>query len=426
MKKLQKIILVVLYLALAVPMFYFTEGYFSLGGFGFMYMYVLGVGILVLAFAAFLISPNIKNGILTAKYFAIMSIPYFWSIIYSLVFWVVTMSPFRVITRGFFAVGYQFLAILVAAVTLYLFGNKGIYYQLFALVLANLIVLIQSIMQYGVSEVWSEFATLIVTFTKETGPIMKRFESSEHSFALAFFLLFFLLDLKKNRRNWPWFIVSLILFFMGLKRSVFFSIIISFLLGLILNKYFKKSTKKILIILATIASILAVVYIVAVDRGLYDWMEEIGISTASRNWIAQAIQDVYEVTIGYFGRGIGYVSGSVSLGQLDISLPDGYFIGDIHNDLLRQYIELGFIGYIIWVLLFLQYRIKYFLHSRNTDVNRRHGILTTAVLITLFITFATDNTNYYYYTTLFYSIAIMGYRYEEYANEIELPGENDI
>ena len=53
-------------------------------------------------------------------------------------------------------------------------------------------------------------------------------------------------------------------------------------------------------------------------------------------------------------------------------------------------------------------------------------MLAAAVFVTLFFTFMTDNTLYYYYTTIFSSIAIMGFRYEEYAEKIRLPGDEGL
>lgn len=426
MKRIHKALFLAVYFALAIPMFYFSEGFVQIGGFGFMYMYLFGIGIVILAFISFMVWPDAKRFLLSAKYSVQIASPYIWSLLYSILFWAFTMAEFRVITRGFFYVIYQLIAIVVAASALYMFGNRGLYYQLLAMILTNVIMIVRSVRENGITEFITEYLDLLTSFTTKTGTVMKGFESTEHCFALAFFLVFYVLTFRKNKKKLPWFVVSLFLFFLGLKRSVLVSVILACVLGVLFNVFSKKSAKKILTAIAVILCVLAVAYIVAIHFGLYAWLENIGVNTSGRNWIIEEIQSWYELGIGYLGKGIGYISGSISIGDLSLVREDGYSVADIHNDFLRQYIELGCIGYIIWLGIFMVYRVRCFFHREDTEENRRHGILAAAVLITLFVTLMTDNTLYYYYSTMFSSMMIMGYRYEEYSEKIRLPGEESI
>lgn len=424
MKHARKLLLSIIYLALAIPMFYFAEDGVFIGGFGIMYMYIFGIGIVIVAITAFFISPDVKRGILSVKYMTVMTSPYLWTILYSLLFWVFTLAEFRVITRGFFYVIYQIIALAVAASTLYLFGNEGIYYQFFALVAADAIVAVQMVREFGIGEFVSEYIDVIVSFTSETGVIMRVFESMEHCFAIGFFLIFFLLDFRKNRRRFLWLLVALFIFLLGLKRIILVAAAAGILIGAFGIRFLKKNTKRKILILLIGIGLAGFVYIVAVRMGLFDWLEARGLDSMGRSWIYDMTDDLYELGPGYFGKGAGYISGSISSGELDFTRPDGYSVGELHNDLLRQYIEMGFIGYFIWTYLFLNHRVGYFFHNQQTEDDRRHGILATAVIVTLFFTFMTDNTMYYYYTTLFSAIVIMGFRYEEYAEKIKLPGED--
>ena len=424
MKHAKKILLAAVYLALAVPMFYFTEEGVAVGSFSFMYMYLFGIGIVAFAVLVFFVSPDIRRGILSVRYMTVMSFPYLWTILYSLLFWILTLAEFRVITRGFFYVVYQLIAVSAAAATLYLFGNNGIYYQFFALAAANAIVIVQTVRQFGAGEFVSEYIDVITSFTSETGVIMKLFESMEHGFAIGFFLIFFLLDFRKNKKRLFWLPLAVFLFLLGLKRIILAAAAAGILLGVFGIRFLKKNAKRNILILLTGVGILGFAYIVAVRMGLYEWLEARGMDSMGRRWIYDMVRDWYEIGPGYFGKGAGYISGSISIGELDLTRSDGYAVADIHNDLLRQYIELGFLGYFIWTWLFLNRRAGYFFHAQATEDDRRHGILAAAVLAALFFTFMTDNTIYYYYTTIFSSIAIMGFRYEEYAEQVKLPGDD--
>lgn len=419
----KKALMTIVYFALAIPMFYFVESSISIGGIGFMYMYLFGIAIIVFAAILFLVFPDLKRLILSFRYGMVIAAPYLWTVLYSLFFWVITMAGFTVMRKGVFYVVYQFIAIAVAAATVYMFGSNGMYYQFFAVAVANVIIMIQTIMEYGFGEFITEYFSVVTSFSIETGSGMKIFEALGFSFGIAFFLIYFMLDFKKNKRRIPWFIVGVLLFFMGLKRIVLAAIVITVLVGLLLFRFARKHAKGVVYFIASAALVLAFVYIVAVRLGLYTWLESIGVDSMGRDVIYERIYDIYELGIGYLGRGAGFITEAALSGSLDLALSDGYSVAAIHNDLLRQYIELGFVGNIIWIVLFLHFRIRYFFHKSENDMDRRHGILAAAVFFALFITFTTDNTNYYYYTTLFSSMAVMCFRYDEYAEKIRLPGD---
>ena len=68
----------------------------------------------------------------------------------------------------------QMLSVLVAAATLYLFGEKGIWYCLGAMCAANFISILVVVYTGGFSEFLQELYILLATFSKETGPLMMR------------------------------------------------------------------------------------------------------------------------------------------------------------------------------------------------------------------------------------------------------------
>lgn len=397
---------------MAVPMFYFFYQDITIGGFGFMYRYLFGIGIIFLALIVFLVSPDINRGLLSVKYSAVLSVPYLWAIVYSLMIWAVSMVEFKVITRGTFYVVYQLIAILAAAATLYLFGKKGIYLQLLAVIGADGIYIIQSIQEYGVGEFLTQYKDVILTFTEKTGMAMKEFELLGHSYAIGFFLAYFLLNFKEEKKHFLYAVIAALLFFLGLKRSVFLSVVLAVFMGYFL-KIFKRNIKIVLNFMIVLAVIGGFLYVVAVSEGLFVWLEEIGINTNSRFWVFDQFRQYYDIGIGYLGKGIGFVVGSIANGDIILDF-NGYEFGDIHNDFLRQYIELGFVGFFVWMWLFLKYRIKYFFHDLKGKDEFNHGVLTATLLFVIYITFLTENTNYHYYTTFASTIMIMGFRYEKF------------
>lgn len=405
-------------------MFYFFDHDISLGGFGFQYQYLFGMGIVVLAMLAFLITPEFKKAILSLRYCGIFMIPYLWTIFYSLIVWGVRMPGFRVMTRGFFYVGYQLIAVAAAACTVYLFGSRGIYVQLAALMIANSMYVIRAIVENGIVEFLSQYVAVILSFTANTGMVMKNFEGLGYSFAYGFFLVYFLLDAENRKKKKIWGIVCGAMFFLGLKRTVLLAVAAAVLLGLFVQRFCLKGAKRLILVMSFVGILGSLGFVIAVSMGLFDWVETLGIDTMGRDWVYQAVRDLYEIGVGYWGKGAGFISGSLATGELVLNM-DGYQFGEIHSDLLRQYIELGFVGFIIWVYLFLNVRVKYFFHREEGKTDLLHGCLTAFVFLAAFITYGTDNNLYYYYTTLFMTMVIMAYRFDEYSEKIRIPGEEE-
>ena len=136
MKGIGKVMISAVYLILMTLLycsFTLVDVGVMVGGYHILYFYILGIGIVLLACISFLIKPNIGNGILALKYSGILSVLYFVSIFFSLIVWLLDMSEPAVIVRGVFVAVYQIIAVLTAAATLYLFGEKGVFMDLTAM-----------------------------------------------------------------------------------------------------------------------------------------------------------------------------------------------------------------------------------------------------------------------------------------------------
>ena len=420
MEKSGKIFFAAAYLIMATAMFYLPAQGFFVGSFGVEYKYLLGLGIVALSLLHFLISADLRSAVRCSRDALVMARPYLWTLAYSLVFWVVTMAEFRVMTKGTFLIAYQLIAFMAAAGTLYMFGSKGIYYMMAALTAALGILSVQQMLQAGPATFLQEYFRNILTFTAESGVTMRAFEKLGHCYATGFCLVYFLLTIRERKANIFWAAVSLLLFFLGLKRSVFFGVSGALVLGLLITRL--RNPKKWIIPVTVVGTLAVFGYIFWVHKGLFNWLESIGITTSGRSWLYGQIRDYYELSPVYFGKGAGFVATAFSNGTFDVS-EFGFVIGDIHNEYLRQYIECGFWGFLVWMWLYTANRIKYFFGKGASLVEKRRGALTFALVIVNCIMFMTENSQYYFYTTLVMSVLIMGYHHEEFAEKTRLPGD---
>lgn len=420
MKKSGNIIFTIAYLAMAIPMFSLPKQGFFIGSFGVEYKYLLAIGIIALSLLHFLITGDLRKAVRCLKDSAVFLYPYIFCIIYSLLLWVFTEAGFSVMTRGFFYIFYQVIAVLAAAGTLYMFGRKGIYLQMFALTVSMGLMVLDQVSQVGAGEFARQYFNNIITFTADSGSTMRFFEKQGHVYATGIFLVYFILTIKEDRVNIFWAVVSFLLFFLGLKRSVFLGVSIGLLIGLLFS-WVKRPTKWIVpITLIEIGLVLG--YIILVYNGLFDWLETIGISTSGRNLLYDRIRDFYSVSPGYFGKGAGFVARAFENGVFDTSL-NGFSVGDIHNEYLRQYIDYGFWGFLIWFWLYTANRIKHFCHTGTDALENRHGCIAFTLLIVNCVMFMTENCLYYYYSTMVLATTIMGYHYEDFVKRTKIPGE---
>ena len=420
MKRKYNFIFVIAYLALAIPMFYVRQSDFYVGSFGVGYKYLLGIGIILLAATHFLISADLRSALYGLKNGMVLVAPYLWTLAYSLILWVCTLAGFREMTRGTFVVVYQLIAIFAAAGTLYMFGRRGIYLQLLALVCALVLVAAEQIQSIGMAEFFRQYWVNIKSFTRESGAAMRTFEKGEYCYAVGFFLAYFLLTVKERRSHILLTVLTFFLFFLGLKRSVLFGVGSAITMGILVSLI--KKPRKLITVLLVLLMVLSIGYIVWVYYGLFDWLESVGLSTSGRNWLYAQIREYYTMSPAYFGRGAGFVSRSFMDGTIDLT-NKGFTIGDIHNDYLRQYIEYGFWGYLLWLWLYTGRKLRRFFGAGHDAADNRRGVIAFAMTLVACVTCLTENTLYCYYATLAMAITIMGHEYEFFVKREKLPGE---
>lgn len=420
MKKSGTIFFTIAYLALAIPMFCLPDQGFFIGSFGVEYRYLLAIGIIMLSVLHFLISGDLRRAIRCVQDAMVMAKPYLWPLAYSLVLWVVTMAGFRVMTKGTFLVVYQLIAIFAAAGTLYMFGSRGVYLQIFAMTASLAMMALYQITQVGLGEFLRQYFENIITFTSSSGKAMRYFETQGHIYATGFSFVYFILTRKEKRVNSIMVAICFLLLFLGLKRSVFLGVCIGLVFGFLVVRI--KNPAKWVTPVSIMAIILVLGYILLISSGLFDYLESIGIPTSGRSWLYNRLSEFYRMSPTYFGRGLGFVATSFSNGVFDIS-EYGFQIGNMHNEYLRQYIDCGFWGFLIWLWLYIGGQTHHFFHKAADEEEKRHGIITFVLVMVSCVLFMTEDTFFYFYSTITLAILILGYHHETFVERTKLPGE---
>lgn len=398
----------VYFIFLGVLMYYFMSQIITIP-------YTLPVRLLIMIvfvlslLVVFLIRPNIAGAVASIKGAVVLSAPFFVMLTVSLPIWFAERAEwvqiYRSLWHHLFYVN-QLLAALVAAAFLYLFGEKGIWYNLLSILVANLGMIGMIMLEKGVGVYLKELVQLILSFSEVTGDVIQRAEIHEIAFCLGAYLVYMLLFVQKKPLFLLYMGLTLFCFLSAFKRIAILALIVSLAAGWGLKYLNRKGKKKLVSWLMSFTLILIcailVLYVGFVRMGGFHWMEKIGINTMSRADMYDQIKELYTFSPFYMGHGMGYLS-------YQLTRMIHIWETAIHNDFLQFYVDLGFLGYIFWLLSLTLLRVWYFGGRRNIE----NGILTFSITCYILILSATDNTLNYAMFYVSTGLLIMGYGFEE-------------
>lgn len=188
----------IIYMLLATAMFFLQDTYFVVAGMELSLKNPCGLAILFLALINLIATVRLDRLFLLIRHTAVQALPFLIPLVFSAVIWVSTRADSATVVNGVSMIFPQLLSVLVASATLYLFGEKGIWYCLGAMCAANFISVLVVIYTGGLGSFLQEFYTLIVTFSRETGPLMAQLETHDLTFAFGPFLMYLLLHWKTS------------------------------------------------------------------------------------------------------------------------------------------------------------------------------------------------------------------------------------
>ena len=395
------------FIVVAVMMYYFLNEYIDVG-LHVTYRHAFALVLFGSATLLFMYKPNIARGFTAFKEACIYSIPLGVTTVVSLFIWFMKTADTGVISRGLsssFVYTNMLSFALGAGALLYIFGKRGIWYNLIAILIANILMIVTIIAQNGLGNYISEFITLIVTFADVTGDIIVQAEIHELAFCLGAYLIYMLYKPKKNIVYFILLFLNLFCFMSALKRIAIIAIAVALALGYLLKfiaRYNKKTAGRLVIFFASAVVLILIGYVALIKMGTFELLEQAGINTSGRVEIYNAVDDLYQFNPGFLGNGIGFLTY-----QLNEFMSVG--VGSVHNDFLQHFIDLGFWGYIIWLVSMVLVRVLYFGRNGNVD----NAIITFMLVLYLVIVSSTDNTMNYPLLTGVLAILMIGNGFEE-------------
>ncbi len=403
----------VYFMLVAVLMYYFLTEIINLGLFV-TYRHAFALCLFASAFFAFLYKPNIARGASSLKATFVYCTPLIVTILVSLFIWFVGKVDTAVIARGLsssFVYNNMISFTLAAVAFLYVFGEKGIWYNLIAILIANILMLLTIIAQNGIGSFFSEFITLIMTFAAETGDIIVQAEIHELAFCLGAYLIYMLLQPRKDIIFFILLGLTSFCFLTAFKRIGIIAVVVALAFGWLwkfVAKFKKDTALRLSVIFSVILVLLLTGYIAIIKLDVFSLLEKAGIDTSGRVTIYNAVDKFYEFSPGFLGNGIGFLTY-----QLSTNMNVG--VSSVHNDFLQYFIDLGFWGYILWLVCMTLVRVCYFGAKGKVE----NGIIALALSIYLVIVSSTDNTMNYPLLTTVLAIIMIGHGFDERVRNTE-------
>ncbi len=393
----------IIYLVLATAMFYLQDTYFLVGGVEFSLKNPCAIAIVFLALINFTATVRLGRFLLLVRHTAVQMLPCVVPFLFSSIIWVVSWADGIAIINGNGMIAPQILSIIVAAATLYLFGEKGIWYCLGAMCAANLLGILVVIQYGGFNAFLEELYTLLITFSGETGPLMLQLEVHDLTFAFGPFLLYLLLNRKNISGFSLWLAVVSAFFLVGLKRIAIPALLLGFLASSLLKRLSEKAARQTALCAAVGMIVVSFLYIAGIRYGLFPYLEErLQINTMGRADMFTNLEPYYDISFTYLGRGTGFERFVDWASGVVYETPRRNAM-QIHNDFLRMYLNIGFIGYWVWLGCWLFIRLRYWFRQGGKET----GCLFFGICIYCFVLYATDNTIYYPYTMIACSLVPM-------------------
>ena len=166
-----------------------------------------------------------------------------------------------------------------------------------------------------------------------------------------------------------------------------------------------KKPGKVIIAIGIILCLFFWVYLYLSRSGiLVAFLESLGVDMMGRDVLWSLPNDYYELSIFWKGLGFESVTDLVNMffrqGLINRPYP-------LHNDILKNFIELGALVFILWEGI--NYVLYHVYWMKRHDMQT--AMLYMAALLYMTVTYLTDNTSFYFWSSIGLRLLPMSYSY---------------
>lgn len=336
---------------------------------------------------------NVLNN--TQKY---LLLPWILMLLYSVIIWGMNHTATPYITRGLSNFLSNVIPILLGVALVKLYGERIIKLSIISICLMALTNYIMGIFVNGPSFI----VQLFNIFCEETSYRTYK-ELHEIAYISGLFLIYYVQH-KNYKINKIWIFLTICCFFFSWKRIGILALAIALSFYWLLKRFDRKSEKGAIYTSGIVAFFFSIVYVfLSASEGLALILSRYGINMMGRDVLYSYFRRFGNFSLGFMGNGLGFVSRQFTyltwadVGEMSV-LNQG-----LHNDLFSIYLEIGMIGFIIWLL----YWFLYLPQKVNRVYGTQSAFFSFALIIFTFVTYTTDNTLRYFVFQLNFTILLL-------------------
>ncbi|MCC8169697.1 MAG: hypothetical protein LIO59_04950 [Oscillospiraceae bacterium] len=379
---------------------------------------VLSLGAIVLGVVVLLVTGDFRRLKKISRFFGVYGFILLGILVWSVFLWIMNLETISFIVRGAMKFGYQFFVLLIIASGVYMLGERAIYATFYGLAAANLLMVFMTVPEYGIAETLTAIMHFVTTMGDQQG-FMRDMEIHDITFTFGFFIIYFIFFARRNKERVIDLIISIIFFIMGWKRIAVAALPVAIILCVAMGLMKTRTRVMIMNAICWCAVLFGFGYVLFVRYDVFNLvMQFFEVDTMGRNEVYDYIYQYYDISITFIGYGFEYTT--VLLQDIIDNFPE-LKIGvlALHNNILTEYIELGFFGFWAWQMYTWTFQYRWMLNHQGEMV----AMLFIACELYIYITYMTDNTLYYYWTSMVLRLMPMAYavRIPEHTDQFYWP-----
>lgn len=316
-------------------------------------------------------------------------------LVYSIIPWAINNTSFPYISRGISITLFKCISYFVGVTLAVKLKDMAPKCGLYAAVILYVISLLLGVVHYR-----TDFLNYLNPSSR--GDNTAYIELHEVAYIIGLYIIYYgVISNKKLIPKWLK-IISIVLFLIAYKRIGMASVVAVYIYRTIFYRS-RRSNKAFFNNLAGIILIfVSLVYVAfSVSSELTIFLQLHGIDMMGRDIIYSYFRQFCEFNIRFIGQGVGFVDR-----QFDYTTRADLYrmvsIKALHNDYMKMYIEIGFVGFLVWCYY-------WGIHLINV-IKKRFGTETAFLCLLLimytFMTYTTDNTEGYFNYQLHLSLLL--------------------
>ena len=367
----------------------------------------VALGAIVCAFLNFLVVADFGKLKKAVGYFPIFLLPIAVYALISMYIWVTDFSQLTSISRAGEKIVFQTITIIYAVFLCYLLEDRAVNYLFFSMCATNVGIILLEMPKYGIQESISSVVTCIVTFGTAEG-FVRALELHDITFFFGQFFIYYMMFAPKDSKSEKrirrcGIILSIFFLLLGLKRSVLPAVFLVCIYVKLLRMV--KKPGKFIVMTGIGLFVFFWFYLYLTRSGiLVEFLESLGVDMMGRDVLWSLPNRYYELSPFWKGLGFESVTGLVNRWWHEGLINHPY---PLHNDILRIFIELGALGFTLWAgIHYILYPV-YWMRRHDTET----GLLYMALLLYMTVTYLTDNTAFYFWSSIGLRVLPMSYSY---------------